>query len=99
MNRPRRSQAQPADLGPSVSRWRRRPEIGDAAFCFVVYRLPRDFNGYVVRAFAVEPEGITPLDHVTAGSLDQCRKFIPAEASKCLARASDDVSAIFETWS
>lgn len=106
MNHPRPSRAQPADLDtprPSVydkaSRWRRREEIGDAPYCFVVYRVPRDFNGYVVRAFAAEAEGLTPLEYVAAGTLEHCRAFIPPEANKRLARAPDDVPAIFETWS
>lgn len=105
MNRPRPSRAQPAGLGAASSRydqaprWRRREEIGDAPICFVVYRLPRDFNGYVVRAFGVEVEGLTPLEYVIAGTLENCRAAIPPEANKRLSRAFDDVPAIFETWS
>lgn len=99
----RPSRAQPADPDrPSVydkaSRWRRREELGDARYCFVIYRQPADFNGYVIRAFTCAPEGLTPLGYVEAGTLEECRAFVPREAFRVLHRAPDDVRPILETW-
>jgi hypothetical protein len=96
--------AQPADDASAskyhrASRWRRPVEIGDdAPVCFVVYRGPRDFNGYVMRAFGVEGASLTPLDYVTAGTLEACRAMIPPEATRARGRAPDDAECLFEVW-
>lgn len=96
---PRPSRAEPASPSryDKAPRWRRREELAGASYCFMIYR-PRDFSGYVLRAFAVEPLGLAPMEYVTAGSLDYCRAMIPPQANKRLARAPDDVAALIEIW-
>jgi hypothetical protein len=82
----------------SGERWRRPPGAKLGQVLFMVYRAPRDFNGYVVRAFEVKAEHLEPLGFVEAGSLLEVRQAIPREARSKLRRPENASSIVFELF-
>jgi hypothetical protein len=83
----------------SGERWRRPPGAKVGQVVFMVYRQPRDFNGYVVRAFEVKAEHLEPLGFVEAGSILEVRAAVPREARTRLRRPESASSIVFELFS
>lgn len=80
-----------------ASRWRRPPLLpAGEAYVFLTYRWPRDFAGYVVRAFEVTPRGLLPAELIAAGSLAECRRALPFRVRHRIARLASDHRLIFE---